>query len=140
MNPGLPIVDNIIDFGIMLLAGILVSAFFDLFRAFRKAVFNNGGKNKGISVQLQDFIFALCTFLFVLLLIYRINDGIVRSYIVAGFSAGVVLYAFVIVKISGKIFYGIFYGIIYVLFGIGRLFKKLFQKTFNLTQKGKKIS
>jgi hypothetical protein len=32
MNPGLPIADNAMDFGVMLTVGIIVSGLFDMFR------------------------------------------------------------------------------------------------------------
>ena len=121
MNEGLPIVDNLWDFGVMAVAGILVAAFFDLFRGFRKAIKNNGGKNHNVAVQFQDFIFALIAFLFVVLLVYKINDGILRSYIVAGFAAGIILYVTVLGRFSGRLFYWIFYGIVFCIKWTGRI-------------------
>jgi hypothetical protein len=120
MNEGLPIVENLGDFGIMAAAGILVAAFFDIFRCLRRAIKDNGGKNNGFTVQFEDFTFALIAFLFVVLLVYKINDGILRSYIVAGFIVGIILYATILVRFSGKIFYWIFYGIVFCIKWAGK--------------------
>ena len=128
MNPGLPIMDNFIDLCIMMLAGIAVSAFFDLFRAMRKAVKDNGGENPNAVVQLQDLLFAMSSFLFVLLLIYRINDGILRSYILIGLFLGMFLYAIILGRISGRLFYYVFYGMFAVLRYVFKMLKHIFGK------------
>ena len=128
MNPGLPIADNVLDFLVFLLVGIIVSAFFDLQRAMRKAVRKNGGKNYTLSVCLQDLLFSAGSFLFVLLVIYRVNDGIVRSYIVAGFAGGVVLYFWVISRVMGRVLFALFYSVLFVLRKIITLPRNLLKK------------
>lgn len=132
MNPGLHITDNIADFGIMLLAGIAVSALFDLFRAMRKALSDNGGKNPNALVQLQDLLFAMSSFLFVLLLIYRINDGVIRSYIVIGLITGMLLYAAALGKVSNRLFYYVFYALFAACKYIIKALKFIFVKPAGL--------
>ncbi len=135
MNPGLPIWDNVADFAVMLLAGIAVSAFFDIQRSARRAVRKNGGKNPVPWVMLQDLFFAVISFFFLVLVIYRINEGIIRSYIVIGFAAGVVFYAALITKLAGKVFYGIFYGFYYIVMGGKRFAVKILCKIRTLIKK-----
>lgn len=128
MNPGLPIVENLIDLCIMMLAGIAVSALFDLFRAMRKAVRDNGGENPNAVVQIQDLLFAMSSFLFVLLLIYRVNDGVIRSYILIGLFLGMLLYAVILGRISGRLFYYVFFGLFTILRYAFKLLKFIFGK------------
>lgn len=128
MNPGLPIAENLTDLCIMMLAGIAVSAFFDLFRAMRRAVRDNGGVNPNAAVQLQDLLFAMSSFLFILLLIYRISDGVIRSYILLGLLLGMLLYAVILGRVSGRLFYYVFFGIFSVLRGLFRLLKLVLGK------------
>jgi hypothetical protein len=52
--------------------------------------------------------------------VYKINDGILRSYIAAGFIVGIILYATILVRFSGKIFYWIFYGIVFCIKWAGK--------------------
>jgi hypothetical protein len=130
MNPGLPIADNAADFAVMLAVGIAVAAFYDIFRNFRMAVRKNGGKNWCLEVQLQDLLFSITAFLFVLLTIYKINDGIIRSYIVIGFALGCIVYVFFLYKILGRLFYGLFYGVLFCIKYILRGFKKIFRLIF----------
>jgi len=110
----LPIADNVADFFAMLLVGMSVSLFFDFQRAVRKAVRKNGGKNHTLSVMLQDLLFSACSLLLVLLVVYRINDGIVRSYIVLGFIAGAALYFWVISRVVGRVIFSVFYAILFI--------------------------
>ena len=150
MNPGLPIADNAMDFGVMLTVGIIVSGLFDMFRGLRSAVKRNGGKTPAIFVQLQDLFFAVIAFLFVVLAIYKINDGIVRSYIISGFSVGVLLYWCLIVRFAEKVFHWIFYVPIFIIrqifktlkafcCGFGRFFKKIWVKNKKSFEKYEKI-
>ena len=128
MNPGLPIIDNLVDLCIMMLAGIAVSALFDLFRAMRKAMKDNGGENPNAVVQLQDLLFAMSSFLFVLLLLYRVNDGVIRSYILIGLLLGMLLYAVILGRVSGRLFYYVFFGLFSVFRYTFKLLKFIFGK------------
>ena len=146
MNPGLPIADNVMDFGAMLAVGIIVSGLFDMLRGLRSAVRKSGGNTPTVIVQLQDLFFAVVAFLFVVLAIYKINDGIVRSYIVSGFFAGVLLYWLLLVRVTENVFRWIFYVplvvIKYIFKGtkgifvkFARLFKKMWVKNKKSSEK-----
>ena len=144
MNPGLPIADNVMDFGAMLAVGIIVSGLFDMLRGLRSAVRKSGGNTPAVIVQLQDLFFAVVAFLFVVLAIYKINDGIVRSYIVFGFFAGVLLYWLLLVRVTENVFRWIFYLPLLVFKQIFRRIKGILVKTVKIFKKicvkNKKIS
>ena len=63
-------------FSIFYVFGIIVSMFFDLFRSIRKVY-----KHKDIIVYLEDTIFLLFSSGIVFLGIFKLNNGILRFYL-----------------------------------------------------------
>jgi len=85
-------------FLIYCLCGIMIGVFFDIFRILRKSF-----KTPDIITYLQDIMFWCLTGLFLLYVIFKFNNGEIRSYIFIGIGLGVLFYLFIFSKVFIKI-------------------------------------
>lgn len=80
--------NEIQEFLVFFLEGIIISFIFDIFRSIR-----NNFKSNDIATYIEDFIFlSLASILFVFSIIYFCN-GIIRFYIFLGIVVGIILYS-----------------------------------------------
>ena len=85
--------NEIQEFLVFLLEGVIISFVFDFFRSIR----NNFNSND-ITTYIEDFIFlSLASILFIFSIIYFCN-GIIRFYIVLGTIVGIGLYSLTLSK------------------------------------------
>lgn len=75
------------------ISGIIIGLFFDIFRVFRRTF-----KTSDFITYLQDIIFWTCTGLFILFVLFKVNNGEIRSYSIIGLIAGTLIYMFTISK------------------------------------------
>ena len=101
-------------FLIYCLCGIIIGAFFDVFRILRKSF-----KTPDIITYLQDIIFWILTGLFLIFIIFKFNNGEIRSYIFIGLALGVVIYLLIFSKVFIKV------NIIIIKY-LKTIFKKIF--------------
>lgn len=78
---------------IFLISGILVGIFFDIFRILRKSF-----KTSDLVTYIEDIIFWIITGIFLLFVIFKFNNGEIRSYVIIGLILGIVIYMFNISK------------------------------------------
>lgn len=78
---------------IFTISGIAIGVLFDLFRILRKSF-----KTPDIVTYIEDIIFWILTGIFFLFVLFKFNNGEIRSYVVIGLFIGVVLYMFTISK------------------------------------------
>lgn len=87
---------------IFTISGIVIGLFFDIFRVFRKTF-----KTSDVVTYLQDIIFWICTGLFILFVLFKVNNGQIRNYTIIGLIVGIIIYMITIskyfIKISVKI-------------------------------------
>ena len=84
-------------FLIYCLCGIIIGIFFDIFRILRKSF-----KTPDIITYIQDIIFDFNrnTLLFI---IFKFNNGEIRSYIFIGLGLGIIIYLLIFSKIFIKV-------------------------------------
>jgi len=92
------IITQLYSLFIFTISGIIIGLFFDVFRVFRKSF-----KTSDIVTYLQDIIFWICTGLFILFVLFKFNNGQIRSYTIIGLITGVLIYMFTISKYFIKI-------------------------------------
>ncbi len=97
-------IDNqLFEFLIYFISGILFSIFFDLFRVLRKSI-----KTSNIFTYIEDTIFWIIVGSFLIWEIFTISYGELRSYIFIGIIAGIIFYMATIskyfIKVNIKIF------------------------------------
>jgi len=85
-------------FLIYCLCGVIIGVFFDVFRILRKSF-----KTPDVITYIQDVIFWLLTGLFLLYVIFKFNNGEIRSYIFIGLGLGGLFYLLVFSKVFIKI-------------------------------------
>ena len=78
---------------IFIFTGIAIGIFFDLFRVLRRSF-----KTSNIITYLEDIVFWIATGIFFLFVLFKFNNGQIRSYVVVGVLAGVILYLLFISK------------------------------------------
>lgn len=109
--------------GVFILSGIIISIFFDLFRVLRKTF-----KTPDILTYIEDVIFWLVTGLFLILIIFRFNNGELRLYMFASLFIGIIIYMFTL----SKYFILINSKILLILIKPFSLIKKAFISIFNI--------
>lgn len=138
---------------IFVICGIAIGIFFDIFRILRKSF-----KTSDIVTYIEDIIFWIFSGLFFLFVLFKFNNGEIRSYVVIGLLIGILLYILTIskyfIKINVKIINLIKKVIIYPIKLIINIIKKLlkpfsfvvinirknvFNKMINLDKKIKKV-
>lgn len=78
---------------LFLISGILIGIFFDLFRVLRKTF-----KTSDIITYIEDIIFGILTGIFLLFLIFYLNHGEIRLYLLIAIILGCVIYYLTISK------------------------------------------
>lgn len=78
-------------FGISVLSGALILLVYDVLRIFRRLV-----KQGTFVLAIQDIIFWTIAGVFIFVIIYKENNGIIRGYCVMGMTVGMLLYHFII--------------------------------------------
>ena len=90
-------------FAISILWGAIVILAYDFLRIFRRLK-----KHGNIMIAAQDILFWIAASLFIFVMIYQVNDGIIRGFCVMGMAIGMVIYHFLIseflVKMITKLF------------------------------------
>lgn len=140
---------------IFTISGIAIGIFFDIFRILRKSF-----KTPDIITYIEDIIFWIFTGAFFLFVLFKFNNGEIRSYVVIGLLLGIMIYMLTIskyfIKANVAIIKLIKKVIIYPINLIWNLLKKIFKpfsfmvinirkilknfcrKMFNITKKVKK--
>lgn len=80
--------------GIFILSGVIIGVFFDFFRILRRSF-----KTSDIITYIEDILFWIITGLFLLFVLFKINDGQIRFYNIIGLAIGVILYIIFVSKI-----------------------------------------
>ena len=73
--------------------GILICLTYDIFRALRKSI-----KTSDLATYIEDIIFFIIVSIFLIYLIFIVNDGSIRGFIFIGLILGGVLYYFTLSK------------------------------------------
>lgn len=92
------ILAQVYSFTIYIISGILIGMFFDIFRILRKS-FNT----PDIVTYIEDIIFWLFTGLFLIFILFQINNGEIRIYNILGILIGGIFYMLTISKFFIKI-------------------------------------
>lgn len=83
---------------IFTISGIAIGIFFDIFRILRKTF-----KTPDIITYIEDTMFWICTGIFFLFLLFKFNNGEIRSYVIIGIIMGIFIYILTISKYFIKI-------------------------------------
>lgn len=83
---------------IFTISGIAIGIFFDIFRILRKSF-----KTPDVITYIEDAIFWIFSGLFFLFVLFKFNNGEIRSYVIIGLIVGIILYSFTISKYFIKI-------------------------------------
>lgn len=83
---------------IFIIGGITIGILFDIFRILRKTF-----KTPDIITYVEDVIFWLLTGTFFLFILFKFNNGEIRSYIIIGLIFGIIIYLLTISKYFIKI-------------------------------------
>lgn len=115
-------------------SGVLIGIFFDIFRILRKSF-----KTADFVTYIEDIFFWIFTGVFLIYIIFKFNNGEIRSYIFIGIGVGISIYLLIfsrffikislfILNILKLIFKKIY---LYVLFPMFKLLKKFFLIIYN---------
>lgn len=86
------------SFVIYMISGMIIGIFFDIFRILRKSF-----KTSDIITYIEDIIFWICSGIFLLFVLFKFNNGEIRSYIIIGLLLGILIYMLTISKYFIKI-------------------------------------
>lgn len=78
---------------IFTISGIAIGIFFDIFRILRKSF-----KTPDVVTYIEDTIFWIFSGLFFLFILFKFNNGEIRSYVILGLIFGITIYIFTISK------------------------------------------
>lgn len=78
-------------FAISILWGAIVILTYDALRIFRRLK-----KHGNIMIAAQDILFWMAASIFIFVMIYQVNDGIIRGFCILGMTIGMVLYHFIL--------------------------------------------
>lgn len=78
--------------------GIIIGIFFDIFRILRRSF-----KTSDIITYIEDIIFWIFTGFFFIFVLFKFNNGEIRSYVLLGVIFGIIIYMFTISKYFIKI-------------------------------------
>ena len=112
------LLEQMYSFLAYILSGVLIGIFFDIFRILRKSF-----KTNNIVTYIQDILFWIVTGLFILYVIFKFDNGELRSYIFIGLLLGMVLY----LLLFSKMFINIMVNVI--LCPIIKLIRNIFEIT-----------
>ncbi len=83
---------------IFTITGIIIGVFFDIFRILRRSF-----KTPDIITYIEDILFWILTGIFFIIILFKFNNGEIRSYVLLGLISGIVMYMFIISKYFIKI-------------------------------------
>ncbi len=78
-------------FAISILWGGIILLIYDVLRIFRRLK-----KHGNIMIAAQDILFWIAASIFIFVMIYQVNNGIIRGFCVMGMAIGMVIYHFII--------------------------------------------
>ena len=81
-------------FLIYCLCGVIIGIFFDVFRILRKSF-----KTPDIITYMEDVLFWFLTGIFLIFVIFKFNNGELRSYIFVGLGLGITIYLLIFSKL-----------------------------------------
>ena len=117
-------------FYIFLLTGILVGILFDIFRILRKSF-----KHSDFITLLQDIVFVIIMSVLIIYTVFKFNNGEIRSYVIIGLAAGIIIYFTIFSKIFIKVNVTIINFLKVALKFILNIFLFPFKLIFNLIKK-----
>ena len=80
------------------ISGVAIGIFFDIFRVLRRSF-----KTSDIITYLEDILFWILTGSFFLYILFKYNNGQIRSYVLIGTATGVIIYMLTISRYFIKI-------------------------------------
>lgn len=83
---------------IFTITGIIIGVFFDIFRILRRSF-----KTPDIVTYIEDVLFWILTGIFFIIILFKFNNGEIRSYVLLGLISGIVMYMLIISKYFIKI-------------------------------------
>ncbi len=83
---------------IFTITGIIIGVLFDIFRILRRSF-----KTPDIITYIEDILFWILTGIFFIIILFKFNNGEIRSYVLLGLISGIVMYMFIISKYFIKI-------------------------------------
>lgn len=119
-------------FLISILAGVIIIFVYDIIRIFRRLI-----KHNNIFIAIEDLIFWVLSSLFIFIMMYQENDGVIRAFSIIGMIIGMVLYHFLIsnifITVSLKIIKFLFSPIVFVINWVKRILKFILRKVNGIT-------
>lgn len=97
-------------FGLGVGAGVLLSALFDLSRAFRKNVKHSNGM-----VAAEDLMFWLAAACILFGILEKYNKGILRFYVFLGCGGGIWVYCLILTRVFFPLFFYFLKGMLWIL-------------------------
>ena len=135
---------------IFIITGIVIGILFDIFRILRKSF-----TTPDIITYIEDIIFWVISGSFFMFVLFKFNNGEIRSYVLLGLLSGILIYLFTIskyfIKINVKIIkiikiwiINIFFLFIikpfsFIVINIRKIFLNNYTKILNMTKKLKKL-
>lgn len=95
---------------VMTVFGMIAAVAYDFYGALRQIV---SLKKRG--TLLGDVLYSLIILIFFVLILLRINDGLLRSYVYLGLILGFVIYYGLIHHLLWKVIYGLTKGLIWIV-------------------------
>lgn len=86
------------SFTIYIISGIIIGIFFDVFRILRRSF-----KTSDIITYIEDILFWIFSGIFLLFVVFKFNNGEIRSYIIIGLLCGILIYMLTISKYFIKV-------------------------------------
>ncbi len=86
------------SFAICFVCGVIIGIFFDIFRILRKSF-----KTPDLITYIEDLIFGIITGIFLVFVLFVLNNGQLRFYIFFGLILGIIIYLITISKLFIKI-------------------------------------
>lgn len=83
---------------IFTITGIIIGVFFDIFRILRRSF-----KTPDIITYIEDILFWIFTGVFFITVLFKFNNGEIRSYVLLGLIFGIIVYMLIISKYFIKI-------------------------------------
>lgn len=83
---------------IFTITGIIIGVFFDIFRILRRSF-----KTPDIITYIEDILFWIFTGIFFIMVLFKFNNGEIRSYVLLGLIFGIIIYMLFISKYFIKI-------------------------------------
>lgn len=137
---------------IFTITGIIIGVFFDIFRILRRSF-----KTPDIITYIEDILFWIFTGIFFIMVLFKFNNGEIRSYVLLGLLFGIMIYMLIIskyfIKINIaiikiikkvvsypiKIIFKIIKPLTFIVINIRKIIVDIFNKILKTTKKYKKI-